>query len=414
MQGIAPWIVAFLATGSLIHVLAPLSRRIGLVDSPRGHKAHRGQVPLVGGVAMFCGFLFAILVPSVPLNELRPLFAGAALLVIVGVMDDFHELNPHSRFVAQIAAALLMSLWGGVALRDLGCLVGPEPAILGAWSIPFTLLSAVGVINAFNMQDGMDGLAGGLALIAFTLLGLAAWHAGLAVSALALVTLGGALLAFLLFNLRFNGRKQAIVFMGNAGSLFLGFVLAWFLVSLSQGDSAPLDPVTALWVVALPLMDTVGIMLRRTLHGRSPLLPDREHLHHLLCRLGLGVNRSLALVLGTSAALAAIGIAAQALEVAERYRFAAFLGLFALYFVAIELSWLRLNRTGRVASARADGWPLVPEPVALHSQGQPKPRQSQKHHKQAGVRRDMQIGVSARVDQDRRYTHQAGESHAPQ
>jgi UDP-GlcNAc:undecaprenyl-phosphate/decaprenyl-phosphate GlcNAc-1-phosphate transferase len=347
MQGIAAYLIAFLATGTLIHVLVPLSSRIGLVDRPRGHKAHQGRVPLVGGIAMFCGFLFAILAPATSLNELRPLFAGSALLVIVGVLDDFHELNPHSRFVAQIAAALLMSLWGGVALTDLGSLLGTEPLLLGPLSVPFTLFCTVGVINAFNMQDGMDGLAGGLALIAFSLLGLVSWQAGLTVSALALLTLSAAVAAFLLFNMRLGGRRQAIVFMGNSGSLFLGFALAWFLVRLSQGDTAPIDPVTALWIVALPLMDTVGIMLRRGLRGRSPLLPDREHLHHLLCRLGLGVNQALALALAVSAALAALGMTAQALEIAELYRFAAFLGLFAVYYTLVELLWMRLNRTGQ-------------------------------------------------------------------
>lgn len=343
-QELLAGLVAFLATGAFIHVFSPLSRRIGLVDTPRGHKAHQGSVPLVGGVAMFCGTLFAVLAPAIPLSELKPLFAGSALLVIVGVLDDFHELGPHTRFAAQIAAALLMTLLGNVTLIDLGALVGPDVATLGVWSIPFTVFSAVGVVNAFNMQDGMDGLAGGLALIAFTVLGISAWQAGLAGSAVLLLTLSSAVAAFLLFNLRTPGRRQALVFMGNAGSLFLGFALAWFSIGLTQGDRAPLDPATALWIAAIPLMDTVGIMVRRLLHGRSPLLPDREHLHHLLYRLGFSVNEAVIAVLSASALLSAIGIAAQGVGIPERYRFGAFLGLFAIYLLVVELQWLRLNQ----------------------------------------------------------------------
>lgn len=344
MQGIAACLIALVATGALIRLLVPLSGRIGLVDTPRGHKTHRGQVPLVGGIAMFCGFLFAILVPAIPLYELRPLFAGSALLVIVGAMDDLRSLDPPSRFAAQIAAALLMSLWGGVTLHDLGRLIGPEHTLLGLWAVPVTLISVVGVINALNMLDGLDGLAGGSASIAFAALALAAWDAGLPANALALSILCAAVLGFLAFNLRLAGRPQALVFMGNAGSMFLGFALAWFLVRLSQGEGAPIDPVTALWILALPLMDTVGIMLRRVLHGRSPLLADREHLHHLIVRLGLGTNRTVALLLGASALLTAAALGAQAIGIPERYRFAAFVSLFFLYFMAVELLSRRLSR----------------------------------------------------------------------
>jgi len=343
MPSLAVYPIAFLSTAALIHLLSPVARHIGLIDVPRGHKTHQGEVPLVGGIAMFCGFLFAILAVPVSLAELRPLFAGAALLVIVGVLDDFHELHPHSRFVAQIAAAALMTLWGGVTLQDLGHLLRPEPALLGPWAVAFTVFSVVGVINAFNMLDGMDGLAGGYALLAFTLLAAAALAAGVTVSAVALLTLGATVAAFLLANLRLWFRPRALVFMGNSGSLFLGLALAWFVVRLSQGEGRAIDPVTALWILAIPLMDTVGIMLRRTLHRRSPLLPDREHLHHLLRALGLSVNGALTVILGTGLVLAAAGFCAHWLGVPERYQFAAFLTLFSVYLVAMEVTWRRLN-----------------------------------------------------------------------
>ena len=343
MHSIAVYPIAFLSTAALIHLLAPVARNIGLIDIPRGHKIHLGEVPLVGGIAMFCGFLFAILAAPVSLAPLRPLFAASALLVIIGVLDDFRELNPHSRFAAQIAAAAMMALWGEVRLQDLGQLLGTEPALLGDWAIPFTVFAVVGVINAFNMLDGMDGLAGTYALVAFTLLGSAALFAAATVSAVALFTLSAAVAAFLLANLRLPGRPRALVFMGNSGSLFLGLALAWFVVALSQGEAPVIAPVTALWILAIPLMDTVGIMLRRTLHRRSPLLPDREHLHHLLHALGFTVNGALAVILGTGTLLAAAGLCAHWLGVPERYQFAAFLTLFTVYLAAMEVTWQRLN-----------------------------------------------------------------------
>ena len=348
MPSLFPILTAGLATGLLIYLLAPLARRIGLVDSPGRHKSHEGQVPLVGGIAMFCGFLFAVLTAQVSLGDLRPLFAGAALLVIVGIFDDFNELGTNSRFAAQIVAGLFMVIWGGVGLESLGRLVGPDVVHTGFWVVPFTVFSVVGVVNAVNMLDGLDGLAGGLSLVVSTVLAFAALSAGDTSSALMLMILAATIMAFLAFNLRVPGRPRALVFMGDAGSMFLGFVLAWHLVALSQpgadGSAAAIAPVTALWILALPLMDTVGIMLRRVLAGRSPFAADREHLHHLLGRLGLGVSCTMLLVVALTAGLAAIGLAAQQGGVPEHQMFAAFLSLFAVYFLCMELAWRRFNR----------------------------------------------------------------------
>lgn len=355
MQAFPAYLTSFAVACGLILLLAPLARRIGLVDSPRAHKAHLGDVPLVGGIAIFCGFLFGVLALDVPLNDLRPLFAGSALLVIVGVLDDFKELDPRSRFVPQIAAGLMMTLWGGVRLTDLGALSGPDETLLGAWSLPFTLLSVVGVTNALNMLDGIDGLAGGLTLITLTILGLVALSAGEATSAGVLLALASSVLAFLCFNLRLPGRNRARVFMGDAGSMFLGFAVAWFLVRLSQGDEPAIEPVTALWVVAIPLMDTVGTMLRRLLRQRSPFLADREHLHHLLQRMGLSVGGTVAAILAASALMAGIGLLAEANDISERNLFVAFLTLFAVYFCTTEIAWRRLRREQLLVALRTPG-----------------------------------------------------------
>jgi UDP-GlcNAc:undecaprenyl-phosphate/decaprenyl-phosphate GlcNAc-1-phosphate transferase len=342
-QTVLACLTGLLATLALVLLLSPLARRIGLVDAPHAHKLHEGEVPLVGGIAMLCGFLFAVLAVPVGLTEFRPLFAGLALLTIVGLLDDFNELGAYSRFAAQIGAGLFMVLWGHQSIVNLGPLVGTADVLPGAWVIPFTLFSVVGVINALNMQDGMDGLAGSQACLAFLILGATALAGGATAQATVLLVLASVTLGFLAFNLRLPGRPRALVFMGDAGSLFLGLALAWFVVDLSQAPVRTLAPVTALWILAIPLMDTVCILFRRLVRGRSPFLADREHLHHLLQAAGLGVSATLALILLAAAGLAAIGLAAERLGVPERWMFAAFLGLFGVYAVTLDLAWRRLG-----------------------------------------------------------------------
>jgi UDP-GlcNAc:undecaprenyl-phosphate GlcNAc-1-phosphate transferase len=347
------YLAAFGVCFGMIWMLRSVAPHIGLVDHPANHRRHDVATPLVGGLAMFCGFLFAVLMLPVPLSNLRALFAGSALLIIIGVLDDLHELSSWARFVAQIAAALLMIYWGNMVLTDLGNLTEERLFTLGRFAVPLTVFATVGVINALNMTDGMDGLAGSLAAVALIFTALAASAAAegttLAVVLILLVTV----VAFLLFNLRLLGRPRALVFMGDAGSMFLGFVLTWFFVSLSQGEQRTLLPVTALWFLALPLFDTVGMLLRRILLRRSPFLADREHMHHLLLALGLNVNRTLSVLVLVALVLAGIGYLGQVAGVPERFLFYGFILLFAVYFVGSWLAWNRLGGQSAVDAVSA-------------------------------------------------------------
>jgi len=331
--------VATGATAMLLSILRRVGPHVGLVDSPAGHRHHEGEVPLVGGLAMFCGFVFAVLLVPVPLTPYRSFFAATALLVIVGVLDDLHELSARARFAAQIAASLLMIYWGGIRLDDLGALVSADLLMLGVSAVPLTVFSTVGVINAMNMSDGLDGLAGGFALVA--LLAMAVMTVGHSDPATTwiLVLMCGVVASFLIFNVRFTGDRKALLFMGDAGSMLLGFVLTWFFVSLSQGANRAFPPVAALYFVALPLMDTVGIMLRRILQGKSPFVADRHHTHHLLLAMGLGPKAVLGMLIGMAVALAVAGGAASALGVPEYELFYAFCVLFAVYFVGMTVAW---------------------------------------------------------------------------
>lgn len=336
--------LAFVVTVLLIPLLGKLARPLGLVDFPGGRKHHRAAVPVVGGVAMFAALFVASLLVGEDFPSAPPGLAWAVcLLVMTGVMDDAYELTPRSRFVAQIAAAVLMASGGGIYVTSLGSISGEAPVELANWSIPFTVFAVVGVINALNMMDGLDGLAGGVAFTAFAWFALVAWLLGDAPALAWLGMLLASLLGFLCYNMHYPGRRKAAVFMGDAGSMMLGFLLAVFSVFLTQDRHSSLAPVGALWVLALPIMDTVSVMLRRIFQGHSPFVADSGHLHHLLQGAGHGPGATLAIMLALSLLSGAAGVAGWYWDVPERWMFRAFLLAFLVYFIVV-------TRLGRVNS----------------------------------------------------------------
>lgn len=329
------------ATVLMIMLLRAVAPALGLTDVPGGRKQHHGEVPLVGGLAMFAGVVLFMLANVFLAGGWRPgqpvLLTILALLVATGYLDDRHDLRPRLRFLVQAAAVLMMVYWGGIKLDNLGDLFGAGDVILGSWAVPVTVFAVLGVINAMNMIDGVDGLAGGLALVAllvFAGFGLAGGYLGDTL----LLPLICAVAGFMLFNARTPWRSHAAVFMGEAGSVLLGFSLAWYAVDFASVRHA-FTPITAVWILAIPLMDTIALMLRRVLKGRSPFSPDREHLHHILQRAGFSCGQTVMMVWVLSILLAAIGIAGWRLGVPEYVMFYSFAALFGLYLYGIMHAW---------------------------------------------------------------------------
>lgn len=330
----------FLVTLLLVQMLRKAAPQIGLVDKPGGRKHHKQAIPVVGGLAMFIGFTLAIWALGQPLQDHYGLLAGMALLVVVGMLDDRYDVSARSRLLVQIAAVVLMISHGDVALYQLGNLLGHGDIQLHRWTVPFTIFVVVGIINAFNMADGTDGLAGGLSLISAVWLIIVALLSGAyPETVMLLLVLVAAIMGFLHFNLRHPWRKRAVVFMGDAGSMMLGFVLAWFAIELCQGERPAMSPITAAWILGLPMLDTVCIMLRRILKGRSPFAADREHLHHILLLAGYSDAKTVAILLRASAGLGAVGVAGLLLGVPDVVMFYAFVGLFGLYCFAMSHAW---------------------------------------------------------------------------
>lgn len=294
---------AFLTSLLTLRLLMPIAPRLGLLDHPHERrKQHRVPVPVVGGISVFTGLVVSILVTLPITDTLLFGLAGAALLVVVGILDDLLGLGARARLVAQVVAVLILTLGTDLKLDSLGDLFGFGELELGLLAIPFTVFAMVGVINAFNMIDGIDGLAGGIALVA--LCSLLFLSPGPNPESFLMVATIAATIPYLILNLGLFGYHGGRVFLGDSGSLLLGYLVVWMLVSATQRPST-LEPAAAIWLVAIPLIDTLTVMGRRILKRRSPFSADRGHLHHILSRC-LGSNRKALLLLLTMAVLFAI------------------------------------------------------------------------------------------------------------
>jgi len=342
-ENIPQSIIGFIITGFFIWQLTPVAKRIGLVDTPGGHKVHQGLIPVIGGMAIFTGILGSLILLNLPWAQFNSILFAGLMVLIVGILDDKVYLSSTVRFTTQIGAALIIITGDNTVLFNLGHLVNENTLHLGGWAIPLTIFAIVGVINAFNMTDGLDGLAGGLSIVTLSAITILLSLNGTTNSYFIIpLVFIAAVSGFLMFNLRTPWLHKAKIYMGNGGSMLLGILLAWLLIKFSQGSARAFDPIIALWIFAIPLLDTVTIMLRRIKNGKSPFSADREHLHHLFLALGFTVGQSVTLVLIIATSLASIGILSSYLHATEHVMFFAFLSLFVCYFWGMEKAWKTL------------------------------------------------------------------------
>lgn len=302
---------AFLLTTVLIMGLRQVAAPLGLVDRPDARKQHDGLVPLCGGLALFASYFVAAL--SLPGSPLAPLdfLLALAFLVLVGMADDRWNLPPWPRLATESAAAALLIGTLDLTRFQFGFALPQEMLhIASILTLGTALLFCVGMMNAVNMSDGVDGLAGGNAAIALFFLALIASRTGAADLALQALLLLAATVGFLVFNLRHPWRDRAAVFLGEAGSVTMGAALAYLVLALATDTNAP--PFTALiWIVIVPIIDTLSLVVRRLAAGRNPLSADRWHLHHLLLDTGSTPARTtglIALASGLCGGIAYVGI----------------------------------------------------------------------------------------------------------
>ncbi|UDF32856.1 UNVERIFIED_ORG: undecaprenyl/decaprenyl-phosphate alpha-N-acetylglucosaminyl 1-phosphate transferase (plasmid) [Roseateles sp. XES5] len=278
--------VSLALSAFFVVLLRWLSAPLHLLDLPDHRKIHEGAVPLCGGIAIFLAFS-GISLFTANTMDVGPGFWSATLLVVtLGVADDRFALPARFRFAAQalIAMALIAAEGlGRISFGDMLPVAGfGGQAVLLVISIAFV----VGLINAWNMVDGIDGLAGGSAAATLVWILLLALHAGQDGLVFPVAALLSAVGGFLLFNLRSPWRARASVYLGDAGSTALGAIIAYLILRLSNGAQGLAFP-SLLWLVILPVVDTLSLMVRRLLDHRSPMSADRRHLHHLLIDCGL-------------------------------------------------------------------------------------------------------------------------------
>ena len=338
--------VAFVAAVAATYFLRPICVKVGLVDHPDAiRKRHAAPTPLAGGLGILAGILTAaLLIPEMRQDGLRSFLIALAPLLVAGLWDDRFEARALVRVIAQIVAGVLMVYVGGVVIRDLGMLVDPvNSVVLHGWAAPFTIFCVIGVVNSINMIDGVDGLAGGLVLVALGWFALAASIQGSAMDTALALAFMGAVAGFLVFNFRHAKRKRASVFLGDTGSMMLGLVLVWLAVRLTRVESGGMPPMAAVWVIGMPLLDTLSIIVRRLAQGRSPLAPDRDHLHYVLLRAGLSVGQTVSMLMLVGLLFGAIGIGAWRFGVADSVLFYGALSVYAVYLAVMHRVWKRMG-----------------------------------------------------------------------
>lgn len=318
-----------------IAILYRLAGAWGLVDKPNERKLHVGHIPLIGGLSAFIGMLVGAAIEGRIDLFTNMLLGTAAVLALVGALDDRFDLSVRSRLLVQTLAVLTMVGVTGEHIHTLGRLFGHDLE-LGVFGIPLTVVAVIGLLNAFNMMDGIDGLAGTLALVSIGAIimyqGQPQWH-----GVIVLVLLASALVPYLAANLGLVGRK---IFLGDAGSMVIGYLLAWTLIHLSQDTRThELSTIDVLWCVALPLLDTLAVMVRRMRERKSPFKPDRGHIHHLMMQAGLGPRTTLVALVVLAIVLALTGMLTHSL--APGSNLLAFGALAIIYVTLMGRIWQR-------------------------------------------------------------------------
>jgi UDP-GlcNAc:undecaprenyl-phosphate GlcNAc-1-phosphate transferase len=324
MEGL-PALVAIVGLSVLLLVrLGPIARRVGLVDRPSERKTHGGEVPAIGGIAIYLSFVMALTLVPFGLTEHRTLIFASGLLMIVGVLDDYNDIRPSTKVLAQIAAAIVLVYMGDVFVPSIGDIFGWDNGNeqgLGSLARLLSIFAIVAMINAFNMIDGHDGLLSGIVLIVIVCVAAYCGVSGNWKAQFTLLLLFLPVAVFFLFNLGIFPRKVGQSFLGDAGSMFLALIIAYLVIALTNEDNAALRRVQVPWILGLPIFDMIAVLFDRLKSRRSLVAADRRHIHHLLLRRGYSASTVLVILLFIHLCLSAIGILAGLFQFPDRIIF---------------------------------------------------------------------------------------------
>lgn len=281
---LSAFITAVVLSVILTPIICLLAIKIGAVDKPNNRKIHNKIIPRLGGLSIYISFVISVLLHFSYLSKhTKGLLLGSLIIVICGVWDDLKELNYKVKLIFQLVASLTL-ISHDVLITKVSILStdGTSFISLGLLSIPITILWVIGVTNAVNLIDGLDGLACGLSAISSVFLFVIFVLTGNTTMALMIIILAGSCLGFLPYN--FN---PARIFMGDTGSMFLGFILAGMSIQGTVKYATTIIMFVPLLIIGLPLYDTLVTMLRRFIQGGSIMEPDKQHFHHRMLSMGL-------------------------------------------------------------------------------------------------------------------------------
>lgn len=290
MKFFSTLLISVLVTAGAVPVLSAFALRLKLVDLPGERKVHCRPIPRIGGLAMALGAVIPIAYWLSSQQFVTAFLLASAIIVVFGLIDDLRDLRPLWKLLGQFIAATVVVCAGGISISNLGMLL-PEGELLSQTvGIPLTILAIVGVTNAINLSDGLDGLAGGISLLSLSCIGYLAFLEGDYDVGIIALAICGAIFGFLRYN-----TYPATIFMGDTGSQLLGFSTITLALALTQGATA-LSPLLPLIVLGFPVLDTLTVMTWRILQGRSPFAADKNHFHHGLIGIGLHQTESVLVI----------------------------------------------------------------------------------------------------------------------
>lgn len=320
-----------------ILLLSRIAGSLRLVDRPQGRKQHKHPTAVVGGFGIVAGlFSIYLTLPELFMTH-WVVFASVVVLMIVGIIDDLSHIHSAVRMLIQIGVGCAIHFQGNLPFLSVGDIWFIGDLGLGPYALTFTCIAVVGGVNAINMMDGLDGLCGLMVASALIWLSIMAYLAGHSDVFVMSTTLLACIVAFLLFNYRFPWNERARVFLGDSGAYVLGFMIAALFLMASQGvykgELQVLTPVTALWLLFIPLIDIAGVIWRRSRSSRWPVDDDREHLHYMLVDRGYSTEQVVNGLFLISFVLGGLGVGLYYAGVSESWSYVAFMTCCVIYFL---------------------------------------------------------------------------------
>ena len=331
--------ISFIITLIALIVLRPISIKFKLIDYPSSRKKHIGNIPLIGGISIFAGLITSQLILYQFDSKMFTILVSCFLILLLGIYDDIKNLKAKTKLYFQIIIVALVIIITDIKINSLGYLLVPSYSVdLGFLSIPFSIIAIIGLTNAFNMIDGIDGQAAALGMIALsTVLFFSANLDGHIFYNLVFATVGG-LVPFFILNILNNIKVK--VFLGDGGSLLIGFITSLSLV-YSTNNVDIISPRFALWCVAIPLLDFFCVVFIRRFQKKSLTQANRDHLHHFLGSFGFSQIKVLIITILSSLMLLSIGVFAE--NYLPSLSFGIFMTLFCAYLITRFLFILKFK-----------------------------------------------------------------------